>query len=574
VKTKQLAAYGWVVATALALAACKKDPGERSAEAVEEAGYELSAEAYFRAAASDDLKALRGMRAAGLGLETADGRGRTALHAAAGSGAIRAVDFLLDEGLKVDVADDVGKTPLMEAVIRSSPEMVRHLLAQGADPRAKDSENYKPLMLAVREGREEMVRELAPYVRQDLDDALLAAAILGQPEVIDELTNYGASVYARYDDGRTPLMLAAEYGREEAVEMLLGIGANRFGMDDRGRTAAELAAAAGHESLARRLEDRPRAGDFELDEPAELGAEMLARVAQDDDAPPRPTAGGGDSGNGSDSPDSGESAASGGTSARGAVAPLEGAVVGTLPPEPTDGRSAAGAETEREPAGSPGTGATAARPDGAGDSQVADTGEADPGPTDTRNPAATSDDAAPAHEVTEARPGGGTTAGRSAKPAGPPVVMRAYREKELPLRLESTTEDRARIKVAGGETVEVAKGATIPGSRLKLVKIERRMRSGKERGGALDEVSVVTLEDEASGVAREITVGLPALAHDPVALVEDAAGGRHYVARTGQRFRAADGTEYVVGDVRPSQMVIENAETGETTTLSLRGPRG
>lgn len=563
----------------MALAACKKDPGESSAEAVEEAGYELSAEACFRAAASDDLKALRGMRAAGLSLEIADGRGRTALHAAAGGGAVRAVDFLLDEGLEVDVADEAGRTPLMAAVIRSSPEIVRHLLAQGADPRARDSENYKPLMLAVREGREEMVRELAPYVRQDLDDALLAAAILGQPEVIDELTNYGASVYARYDDGRTPLMLAAEYGREDAVDILLGIGANRFGMDDRGRTAADLAAAAGHEALARRLEDRPRAGDFELDEPAELGADMLARVAQDDDAPPGPTADGdsADLSGSADADATGESPTADGEAAarESAVASLEGAVVGAAPPEPDGGRPAAGPDADREPRGDGGTNATAARTDDTDDPRVTDTGEATPDPRDVGDPAATGDDAASAREATGSRPGGGTnrSAGRAAA-AGPPVVMRAYREKELPLRVESTGRDHARMKVAGGDTVEVAKGATVPGSRLKLVKIERRMRSGKDRGGALAEVSVVTLEDETSGVTREITVGLPALAHDPVALVEDAASGRHYVARTGQRFRAADGTEYVVGDVRPSQMVVEDAETGETTTLSLRGPRG
>jgi hypothetical protein len=58
-----------------------------------------------------------------------------------------------------------------------------------------------------------------------------------------------------------------------------------------------------------------------------------------------------------------------------------------------------------------------------------------------------------------------------------------------------------------------------------------------------------------------------------VALVEDASG-KHYVARAGQEFRGADGVDYVVVDVRPNQMVIENRGTGEVITAPLRGPRG
>jgi hypothetical protein len=100
------------------------------------------------------------------------------------------------------------------------------------------------------------------------------------------------------------------------------------------------------------------------------------------------------------------------------------------------------------------------------------------------------------------------------------------------------------------------------------------MQSGKENFGSPVEVSVVEIEDTKTGMSRDLVVDLPALAHDPVALVEDAASGRYYVARTGQRFKTADGTDYLVGDVRPNQVVIENMETRVTTTIPLRGPRG
>ena len=84
---------------------------------------------------------------------------------------------------------------------------------------------------------------------------------------------------------------------------------------------------------------------------------------------------------------------------------------------------------------------------------------------------------------------------------------------------------------------------------------------------------MVEVQDSSTGRRRELVAGLASTAHDPVALVEDGAG-RRYLARAGQGFRAADGTEYVVVDVRPNQMVIENRTEGGVITVPLRGPRG
>jgi hypothetical protein len=57
-------------------------------------------------------------------------------------------------------------------------------------------------------------------------------------------------------------------------------------------------------------------------------------------------------------------------------------------------------------------------------------------------------------------------------------------------------------------------------------------------------------------------------------LVEDAASGARYVASVGQKFHGGDGAEYVVADIRPNQMILENTANHETRTISLRGPRG
>jgi ankyrin repeat protein len=473
---------------ALLLAACVlagcKDRQESAQQELKDSGYDLTPEAFFRAAESDDVAALEKLVKGGIAVDTKNAAGDTALHAAAVAGMRKSADFLLDRKLPVDVVGAEGRTPLMSAVLSGSPEMVRYLLSQKADPLKKDAEGIKPLMLAVRAGRAEMVAELAPYDREKLDDALLVAALEGKASVIDELTNYGASVYARMDDGRTPLMLAAENGHVEAVEMLIEIGANRFSMDDEGRIAADMASEAGHEQLAMRLAEAPGREEFGIEEPADLGAEMLAKVTEaENDAPAE--AG---SAAGSATVQGGGAA---GTAA-GGPAPLDGMVL----------------ESESE----------------------------------------------------------------GAMPAKQPLVMRAYRQKELPLRVESVEGEVATLRMSSGGVKQVAQGETIPGTPLKVVRMERRIRDLKDQGGQT-EVSVVEVEDEGSGRRRELVSGLESTAHDPVALVEDA-GGKRYVARAGQKFRGADGAEYVVIDVRPNQMVIENKTQGEVITVPLRGPRG
>jgi len=528
------------------ISSCKKAPGEGQRRTVEDAGYAMTAADFLRAAESDDIKAMEAMISAGMGVETVDGEGRTALHAAAGAGSAKVAAFLLDHGLGIDVVDQAGRTPLMEAVLKADPEMVRYLLRQGADPSLKDTGRYKPLMLAVKEGRSEMVAELAPYVRQDLDDALLAASILGEADVIDELTNYGASIYARVEDGRTPLMLAAQHGRVEAVEMLLDIGANRFTMDTQGRIAADLAREAGYEELGDRLAGEPTEGDFMLSGTDALAEEMVAEVEDGQEVV--------DAGD-----DPGAASATGGQD--GGVAAHGGGEIAALDPEgeqqdePVAGRvgpAGSGGDATESPAPVPGPGVAAVELEGV----VVGGGPAEL-PTPASPPSARTVDGGSAEQRID-----------------PPVVMRAYRQNELPLRVDSTSTESAVVQVVGGAKHEVAVGATIPGSSLKVVRISRKMQSGKENEGVPVEVSVVTVSDERSGVVRDLTVGLPALAHEPVALVEDASTGKYYVARTGQRFRTAGGDDFLVGDVRPNQIVVENLKTGETRTILLSGPRG
>jgi ankyrin repeat protein len=468
-------------AALLASSGCKNRQ-ESAKQDLKESGYDMTPEAFFRAAESDDVTAMERLVAGGIAVDTRNSAGDTALHAAAAAGMKKSADFLLDHKIPVDVTGAEERTPLMVAVMKGTPSMVRYLLSQKADPLRKDPKGYKPLMLAVKEDRSDMIAELAPYDRDNLDTALLLASLEGKSDMIDKLTAYGASIYARTDDGRTPLMLAAQNGNIEAVEMLVGLGANRFSMDEQGRVAADMAREAGHEELAMRLAEEPGKEEFGIEEPADLGAEMLAQVE-------------------AHSPASGQGKGHPSTSAGKSAPPplLDGVVL----------------ESSAGEAGAYG-------------------------------------------------PEAASTA---------PLKMRAYRQKELPLRVESVHGDVATVRMAGGGVKEVSKGAAIPGSKLTVVRLERKLKELKDSSAGASEVSVVEVRDPASGRSRELVSGIASTAHDPVALVEDAAGHR-YVARAGQKFQGADGAEYTVIDVRPNQMVIENHTKGEVITVPLRGPRG
>jgi ankyrin repeat protein len=483
---KILASAAGIAALMLALAlvpSCRKG-GDTLKSDLEEAGYQLTAEDWFRASRGNDAAVLKKFVSGKFPVDTRDPAGDSALHAAAAGGAQVSADYLLTQGLSVDLRGAMERTPLMAAVLADQTPMVRWLLRQGADPRLKDKEGFRALMLAVREGKSGSVGELAAYTREDLDSALLLASLVGRADVIDALTNFGASVYARMEDGRTALMIASENGHAEAVTLLLDIGAGRFTTDSDGRTAADLATAAGHPEIAALILRDPQPGELALEAPEEIAESMDAFVDE-------------------------------------AVAKASGT---SLP-------------------------------------------EAAP-------PAAVATPRAPSRPIAGERLSGPVGDGSSFPM--PPLVMRHFREKEVPLKVGGVQGDVATLTLAGAteREVEVRVGDRIPGSSMVVVRVRKRMEESKVNPSGSAEISLVEVRDLSTGTTREWISGVPPKAHDPVALVEDAATGKRYLASPGQRFTAADGSEYLVSDVRPDQIVIVETASGEVRTIPLRGPRG
>lgn len=50
--------------------------------------------------------------------------------------------------------------------------------------------------------------------------------------------------------------------------------------------------------------------------------------------------------------------------------------------------------------------------------------------------------------------------------------------------------------------------------------------------------------------------------------------GCRYVAIPGHKFNSEDGREFILNDVRPSQVVIEETNNGKLRTLRIRGSKG
>lgn len=506
---------------ALGLSNCRKK-SDATAKEIAEAGYSMTAEGWFSAVRANDVSVMRKMVEGGFDAKTVDAEGNGALHLAVAAGNKEAGEYLLDHGISIDASGAAERTPLMAAVTSDQPGMVKWLLRQGADPKPKDKNGFMALMLAVTEGRRESVEELAPYHREDLDSALLLASLVGKAEVIDALTNYGASVYARMEDGRTPLMLAAQKGHREAAELLIDIGASRFATLENGDTAQSLAVAAGHTELAELIE-KGFSGDMLALESDEEVAEAMDEYLDGFQEEPEEAAADGE-----------ELAANDGSDGR---APWN---------NPLPGQGSFGLL----PDGSPVGGASSKQRKTAATIEGARIGKIERSAAQGSLPDETEDDL--------------------------PLVMRHYRQRELPVEVKRVSGGVASLHIAGSPSrqVEVKAGEKIPGSSLSVIQVFSRTEQGKLNDGAPIKIGIVEVEDSRNGRKIEWTEGRPAVGHDPVALVEDATTGLCYVAKPGQKFSSEDGREFIVNDVRPGQVVIEETASGEVRTLRLRGPKG
>jgi hypothetical protein len=141
---------------------------------------------------------------------------RTALHVAAENGNLEIVELLIERGADVNVRDIHGRTPLVVAIAEHQQEIAERLAHEETDVSVRANDGSTLLMAAVRAEDVELVR-WAIDRGTDLDavrpkknhaTALMMAAGMGNPEIVQLLLTSGADPAVTNHEGKTALDLA------------------------------------------------------------------------------------------------------------------------------------------------------------------------------------------------------------------------------------------------------------------------------------------------------------------------------------------------------------------------------
>ncbi|MDH4162319.1 MAG: ankyrin repeat domain-containing protein [Nitrospirota bacterium] len=224
-------------------------------------GFDTSPHAVPEAAEKNDLESIDLFIRAGVSLDAADGKGRTALMIAAEKGRADMLAKLIEKGANVNFTAPAKKGPVsaLQAVL-SVPDLseahlrvLQYLLDHGADVKARDSSGRTALFFAAERGREQVAALLLDHgaevnatdVRGDFP--LLSAACGGHTGVARLLLDRGADVKQTMHD-QTPFLCAVEEGHLGTMKLLLERGADVNTQTAGGVTV--LTIASGLENLA------------------------------------------------------------------------------------------------------------------------------------------------------------------------------------------------------------------------------------------------------------------------------------------------------------------------------------
>jgi Putative peptidoglycan binding domain/Ankyrin repeats (3 copies)/Ankyrin repeats (many copies) len=151
--------------------------------------------------------------------------------------AVEAVKEALKNGANVNARDEAGWTPLMAAAQEGLPRVFSLLLKSGADVNAQSTHGETALMIAA--GCFIVRKRAAVVPERHLPDAIRAEQLAAPATMVHALLEARAAVNAKRNDGRTALMNAAMMSWPEVVEMLLHAKADVNTHDSEGRLAID-----------------------------------------------------------------------------------------------------------------------------------------------------------------------------------------------------------------------------------------------------------------------------------------------------------------------------------------------
>ncbi len=182
--------------------------------------------------------------------------GRKPIHVAAENNNKDIIEFFLSKGMSIDDTDRDGRTPLYYASWNGHLDMVKYLIDKGADIYIQDKGGITPLDAATDQKHDDVER----YLKQvQLDKELLIAAQYGNLDEIRSLVGQGASLGAKYIDGRTLMHCAAYGGKLDVVEYLVaGEKSSLEVKDNSGKTPLHCAASNGKLDIVKYFVDEEK----------------------------------------------------------------------------------------------------------------------------------------------------------------------------------------------------------------------------------------------------------------------------------------------------------------------------
>ncbi|RMZ90996.1 hypothetical protein DV736_g1772, partial [Chaetothyriales sp. CBS 134916] len=225
--------------------------------------------AAIHAASNGNAQALVALLDRYADINTADDQKVTPVMHAASRGHIEALKILLVYGADCEAVDAVGRSALHYAAENNDPQIMEVLLQHGVNIHGRDLQNRSALLNAILSDKKppgDKVKTVTMLIEAGIDlrksngesvNALRAAALRGQNDVLDVLLSHDVNVNAVDDDhGHHALLaLASDPLRnprwnEDTISKLLQANSDIHKADtERKRTALHWAAATGHTNL-------------------------------------------------------------------------------------------------------------------------------------------------------------------------------------------------------------------------------------------------------------------------------------------------------------------------------------